>query len=147
MRCDMAWHGMQEVVSLVPWMQTLFDLADAGMTTFDVASAFWPYGNLNSVFAAKPDASPFDGVERVLGTFKRRYERERGPKKIQVLAKLVPNIFADGFGPAAVEAAVEKSRVNIYGAESTEPLDLVQLVWWDLQVSEARVCVVGGGGH
>lgn len=53
-------------------MQTLFDLADAGMTTFSVSGAFWPYCNLNKVFAAKADASPFEGVERVLGTFKRR---------------------------------------------------------------------------
>lgn len=51
-----------------------------------------------------------------------------------MLVKLAPNIFADGFGPAALESAVERSRVNIYGAESTEPLDLLELVWWDLQV-------------
>lgn len=64
--------ALQEVVSLVPWMQTLFDLADAGMTTFDVSGSFWPYCKLNSLFAAKADANPFDGVEKVLGTFKRR---------------------------------------------------------------------------
>ncbi|GIL49677.1 hypothetical protein Vafri_5995 [Volvox africanus] len=138
-------------LSLVPWMQALTDLADAGLTTFEVSGAGWPYCSLRSLFGELPSAAPpagfLDGVERVLGTFKRRYEKERGPNRIQLLLKLMPNVFADAWasgGPAgaaaAVEAFVERARSNVFGpdggtdAEGTLlPLDLVQLVWWDFQ--------------
>ncbi|GFR49624.1 hypothetical protein Agub_g11696 [Astrephomene gubernaculifera] len=141
-------------LSLVPWVQALTDLADAGMTTFEVSGAGWPYCPLRQLFGELPSAAPpagfFDGAERVLGTFKRRYERERGPDRVQLLLKLAPNVFTDAWatgGPtgaaAAVEAYVERARSNVYGAEGLTtpeglplPLDLVQLVWWDFQASD-----------
>lgn len=42
----------------------------------------------------------------------------------------------DGFsGQAFVDATVDKVRQAVFGAEGTEPLDLVQLYWWDVKVS------------
>ncbi|EFJ45335.1 radial spoke protein 5 [Volvox carteri f. nagariensis] len=141
-------------LSLVSWMQALTDLADGGLTTFEVSGAGWPYCSLRSLFGELPSAAPpagfFDGVERVLGTFKRRYEKERGPNRIQLLLKLAPNVFADAWAAggaagaaAAVEAFVERARSNVFGAEggtdaegAVLPLDLVQLVWWDFKNSD-----------
>lgn len=68
----------------------------------------------------------------------RRYERERGKDRIQILTRLVPNIFHEGYSPAVVETLVDRMRANVYTAEAPEPLDLLQLVWWDLQVSGSR---------
>lgn len=33
-----------------------------------------------------------------------------------------------------VPAVVERMRASVFGFDSTEPLDLVQLHWWDVQV-------------
>ncbi len=49
----------------------------------------------------------------------------------------------DGYSAQGyIENVVEKIRQSVYGAESTEPLDLVQLYWWDLKVSSLaqQVC-------
>ncbi len=51
-----------------------------------------------------------------------------------MLARVVPNVFQDGYSPASVEAIVDKIRASIYTPEVAEPLDLVQLLWWDLKV-------------
>lgn len=64
-----------------------------------------------------------------------RYERERGTNRIQILTRLVPNIFHEGYTPAVVETLVDRMRANVYTLEAPEPLDLLQLIWWDLQVS------------
>lgn len=78
-------------------------------------------------------------------TLSSRYERERGPGKISVLAKLVPNQFSDGYvAPGYVEGAVERVRVGVYGAEAPDPLDLVQLAWWDVQVRWLPLRAVAG---
>ena len=60
-----------------------------------------------------------------------RYEKERGPGKIQVLARLVPNIFQDGYDPATqVEPLVDRIIANVVGTpETPEPLDFLQLCW------------------
>ncbi|KAG2484363.1 hypothetical protein HYH03_016782 [Edaphochlamys debaryana] len=142
-------------LALVPWMQALTDLADGGMTTFEVSGAGWPYCSLRQLFGEVPSAAPpagfFDGAERVLGTFKRRYEKERGPNKVQLLLKMAPNVFADAWATggaagaqAAVEAFVERARNNVFGPDGgsdpetgvPEPLDLVQLVWWDFKTAD-----------
>jgi hypothetical protein len=66
----------------------------------------------------------------------RRYEAERGAGKVQILTRFVPNVFHADYQPdAAVAAAVERSRSNILGADSSEPLDLVQVFWYDFEVS------------
>eukprot|EP00877_Chromochloris_zofingiensis_P015228 jgi/Chrzof1/995/Cz01g36060.t1 len=122
-------------LALVNWMQALFGLADAGCTTFDVHGRFWPYGSLSDMFGRNACSTAFQGAEQILGIFKRRYESERGPDKIQVLAKLGPNCFADGFGAdAMVESAVERIRVNVLGQEGLQgALDLLQLHWFEFQ--------------
>lgn len=77
-RCSFAHILLQDPLSLVPWMQTLFALADAGMTTFDVSGRFFPYTNLRALFNSDNSSSMFDGCESVLGTFKRRCVVEVG---------------------------------------------------------------------
>ncbi len=78
----------------------------------------------------------------------RRYERERGPGKLAVLLKLAPNVFGDSWSGSAeavqgvVDAFLERARANVLGPDSTDPLDLVQVVWWDFKV---RPC--GGIPH
>ncbi|PNW76202.1 hypothetical protein CHLRE_12g544000v5 [Chlamydomonas reinhardtii] len=141
-------------LSLTGWMQALTDLADGGMTTFEVSGQGWPYCSLRQLFGEMPSAAPpagfFDGVERVLGTFKRRYEKERGPGSVQLMLKLAPNVFSDAWSTggapaavAAVEAYVERARANVFGPDGgvtpegvPEPLDLVQLVWWDFAAAD-----------
>ncbi|MEW5297573.1 MAG: hypothetical protein WDW36_000775 [Sanguina aurantia] len=130
---DLKASFLEDPLALLPWMQTLFDLADAGLTTFDVSGAFWPYTQLRSLFSTDNTASYYEGAEKILGLFKRRYERERGKDRIQILTRLVPNIFHEGYSPAVVETLVDRMRANVYTAEAPEPLDLLQLVWWDLQ--------------
>jgi len=53
-------------------MQTLFALADAGMTTFDVSGRFFPFTNLRALFSSDNSSSFYEGTESVLGIFKRR---------------------------------------------------------------------------
>jgi hypothetical protein len=67
----------EDPLSLVPWMNVLFDLADAGMTTFDLSAPFFPHTNLTALFGGGPTSGPagasaYQGIEQVLGTFKRR---------------------------------------------------------------------------
>lgn len=52
---------------------------------------------------------------------------ERGPGKVQLLARLLPNIFQDGYKPAVIEPLVDKIRANLYGAEAADPLDFLQV--------------------
>lgn len=63
-----------------------------------------------------------------------RYELERGPGKVQVVATLAPNIFHAGFSPAVVMAELERARANILGPEAPEGLGLVLLNWLDYEV-------------
>lgn len=123
----------EDPLSLVPWMQSLFQLADAGLTTFQVDGNNFPYTRLQKLFGNDNTTSLNEGPEKILGLFKKRYERERGPGKIQLLCKLAPNIYQDGYSPAVIEPLVDKIRESLYGAEPTEPLDFVQLFWWDFK--------------
>jgi len=118
--------------SLTPWMCTLFDLVDAGLTTFEVGGAFFPHTSLTALFGSDNTTGLYDDAERVLGAFKRRCDRERGEGAVQLLARIVPNIFQDGYKPELLEPLVDKMRVNLYGEESAAPLDFLQLFWWDL---------------
>ncbi|KAG2433807.1 hypothetical protein HXX76_008165 [Chlamydomonas incerta] len=151
---EMKQSFYDDPLSLTGWMQALTDLADGGMTTFEVSGQGWPYCSLRQLFGEVPSSAPpagfFDGVERVLGTFKRRYEKERGPGRIQLLLKLAPNLFSDAWATggaaaavAAVEAYVERARANVFGPDGgvtaegvPEPLDLVQLAWWDFEAAD-----------
>ncbi len=62
----------EDPLSLVGWMNVLFALADAGLTTFDVSGAFFPHTNLRALFSGDNQSSFYQGSESVLGTFKRR---------------------------------------------------------------------------
>lgn len=107
------------------------------------------------LFIRENSGSLYDGVEKVLGAFKRRYERERGADKISVTCKFTPNIFADGYSPANLETIVDKIRLNLFGEEALQPeegappsLDLLQLLWMDHahNVREGLRKNSGGGG-
>lgn len=125
-----------DALALTPWMQTLFDLADAGLTTFDVSGNFWPHSNIRELFSGNNSRSYYEGVEQLLGTFKKRYEKERGPNTVQLLTKLVPNIFHDEYSPEVADRIIEKMRSNLFGSDSAEALDLVQLYWFDFKIHD-----------
>lgn len=134
---------LEDPLALVPWMKTLFELADAGCTTFDVDSLMYPYTPMQRLFTRPNTGSMYDGCEKLLGAFKRRYEKERGPNQVLVITRLAPNVFADGWSPDKIESMVDKMRLNIFGEEALNPedeevippaLDLVQLVWPDTRV-------------
>jgi hypothetical protein len=60
-------------LALVPWMQALFGLADAGMTAFDTGSFAGSNGTgLEAAFGGTSCAGTLAAAEKVLGTFKRR---------------------------------------------------------------------------
>ena len=115
----------------------MFDLVDAGLTTFEVGGPFYPHTALGGLFGADNTSSFYEASEQVLGAFKKRCDDERGPGKVQLLARLLPNIFQDGYTPAIIEPLVDKIRANLFGAESAEPLDFLQLYWWDPKERDA----------
>lgn len=120
---------LTDALCLVPWMNTLFALADAGMTSFDVSGPTFPHCPLHKLFGEADSLDMYAGVERMLATFKRRYEFERGADKIQIFTKLVPNIFTDKFEPKLVVDAIDRSLSRMQFTQ----LDLVQLFWWDFK--------------
>ena len=124
----------QDPLSLVPWMQTLFDLVDAGLTTFEVGGPFFPHTGLKALFSSSNAISSYESAEKVLGIFKKRCDKERGLNKVQVMARIVPNIFEDEYSPSKIEPLIDSIRINVYGAEAPEPLDFVQVYWWDPKV-------------
>eukprot|EP00951_Prasinocladus_malaysianus_P013799 scaffold104834_cov41-Prasinocladus_malaysianus.AAC.1 len=116
-------------LALVGWMNTLFALADAGITSFDVSGPAFPHCPLHQLFGEANSLDMYSGVEKMLATFKRRYELERGPNKIQIFTKLIPNIFTDVFSPKLVTDAVDRCLARM----ELQQLDLVQILWWDFQ--------------
>mmetsp|Transcript_36018 Transcript_36018/g.101993 ORF Transcript_36018/g.101993 Transcript_36018/m.101993 type:complete len:511 (-) Transcript_36018:159-1691(-) len=118
-----------DALSLVPWMNTLFALADAGLTSFDVSGPSFPHYPLHKLFGESNSLDMFAGVEKMLATFKRRYEAERGPDKVQIFTKLIPNIFTDTFTPSLVTEAVDRQLARM----ELQQLDLVQIMWWDFK--------------
>jgi hypothetical protein len=62
----------QDPLALVPWMQAFFALADAGLTTFDISGPFYPHTDLRTLFRGADTAWLYEGVEKLLGVFKRR---------------------------------------------------------------------------
>lgn len=125
----------QDPLSLTSWMQALFTLADAGMTTFDVGELSYPYNGIHQLTAPGMASSAFAATEKLLGAFKQRYERERRDAAgIRIAVQLAPNIFNDSYSPELLEAEVDRMRANVYGAEAgSRSLDLVQLHWWDFR--------------
>ncbi|GMH36134.1 hypothetical protein BSKO_04002 [Bryopsis sp. KO-2023] len=115
--------------SLVSWMKTFFDLADAGLSSWDVGGAFWPHCPLSSLFGGLDAGSLHEGIEKLLGAFKKRYELERGANKIQIFTKFVPNVFREDYVVEHVEQAIDKMRENL----QVEIVDMVQVYWWDFE--------------
>jgi len=121
-----------EPTALVPWMQALFALVDGGVSTLDVTPVAYPHAALRPLMTADNVNSIYDGAEKVLGKFLARYKLERGAGKVQVLVRLLPNIFADSYSPGeTLEPLVDKIRANVFGADAPDALDLVQLAWLD----------------
>lgn len=128
---EMKQQLLEDPLSLTPWMQTLFDLLDAGLSNFEVGGPFFPYTSLQALFGADNTASVYEDSEKVLAAFKRRCDAERGPGKVQIFTRIVPNIFSPSYSPAVIEPLIDRVRATLFGAESAEPLDFVQLYWWD----------------
>lgn len=57
-----------EPLSLVPWMQTMFALVDAGVTTIDVSPAAFPHTPLRPVFTSDNQSSVY-GSEFACGAY------------------------------------------------------------------------------
>ena len=70
--------------------------------------------------------------------FLARYELERGSGQAQLLCRLMPNCWADGFNPEqVVEASVAAIRDAALGPEAAaagKPLDVLMLHWLDYEV-------------
>ena len=63
---------LQDPTSFVGWMNILFTLADAGMTSFDVSAQGWPHCEMKKLFSALDARGLLGGTEKLLGTFKKR---------------------------------------------------------------------------
>lgn len=128
-------------------MQALFALADQGLTALEAAgcSCWSHHHNLAALLGNGATPTVYTPGEQLLGSFKRRFELERGPAGaagLRILTRLMLNCFAPSFSAdAAVEAAVDRSEAVLLGAEALAAaggegaaLDLVQLSWLDFEV-------------
>lgn len=96
-------------------LEILFALADSGVTTFDCADIY-------------------EGVEELLGAFKKSYARKRGQeaaRKLRFNTKLVPDLdrlpsITRDYVSQIIDRSIQRLRV--------EMLDLVQLHWWDFDI-------------
>jgi hypothetical protein len=50
----------------------MFNLMDAGLTTFEVGGPFFPHTTLSNLFGSNNTTSFYESSEKVLGVFKRR---------------------------------------------------------------------------
>lgn len=90
-------------------VESMFEYADAGFTTFDLADHYGP-------------------AEDLVGEFRRRLEKRRGRDalaSVQAFTKWVP--MPSAMTRAVVESNIDRSlrRMNV------EALDLLQFHWWD----------------
>ena len=102
-----------------PWdldqvLETLVEVADLGVTTFDCADIY-------------------DGVEELYGRFLRRWRTTSSSHRpIRIHTKFVPDLQAlPTLTKADVERVVDRSLRRL----GVERLDLVQFYWWDPDVS------------
>eukprot|EP00892_Ulva_mutabilis_P009012 jgi/Ulvmu1/6483/UM003_0114.1 len=121
--------------ALTPWMNTLFDTADLGVTTFSACGSFWPRADLTTVFSASHGAERTTGAERVLATFRKRYILERGAAAApRLIFRIAPNVMRAAVTAEVVsEAVVRVAEAAGVGpeAEAPEPLDAVEVCWWE----------------
>ncbi|MEM7350934.1 MAG: aldo/keto reductase [Acidobacteriota bacterium] len=96
-------------------IEALFELQEAGFTTFDCADIY-------------------TGVEALYGSFLRRYRESSGDRElrgVQIHTKCVPDLEAlPHLTRQDVEAIIDRSLRRL----GVERLDLVQFHWWDYQV-------------
>jgi hypothetical protein len=78
-------------LALTPWMNTLFDTADMGLTTLVVGPGTWPASDAASLFSKKDGAEATEGTEKMLAVFRKRYVLERGPDILSVWSDCSPN--------------------------------------------------------
>lgn len=64
--------------ALTPWMNSLFDTADLGVTTFLASGSFWPRAPFSDVLSTAHGAAHTAGPEKLLSAFRKRYVLERG---------------------------------------------------------------------
>jgi aryl-alcohol dehydrogenase-like predicted oxidoreductase len=99
-------HGAIDPAAAI---RSMFDLIDAGFTTFDLADHYGP-------------------AEDFIGEFRRQLVAQRGPDSLtnlQAFTKWVPR--PGRMTRAIVEQAIDRSRRRM-GVDS---LDLLQFHWWD----------------
>lgn len=90
-------------------VESMFELVDAGFTTFDLADHYGP-------------------AEDFIGEFRRRMEQRRGREalaRVQAFTKWVP--MPSAMTRAAVTAAIDRSLRRM----KVDALDLLQFHWWD----------------
>lgn len=93
-------------------LETLVEVADLGVTTFDCADIY-------------------DGVEELYGRFLNRWRTTSAPRPIRIHTKFVPDLQAlPTLTKADVERVVDRSLRRL----GVERLDLVQFYWWDPEV-------------
>lgn len=100
-----------------PWdldrvLETLVEVADLGVTTFDCADIY-------------------EGVEELYGRFLKRWKTTSAARPIRIHTKFVPDLDSLGtLEKADVERVVDRSLRRL----GVECLDLVQFYWWDPDV-------------
>jgi aryl-alcohol dehydrogenase-like predicted oxidoreductase len=93
-------------------LETLVEVADLGVTTFDCADIY-------------------DGVEELYGRFLKRWATTSATRPIRIHTKFVPDLHAlPTLTKADVERVVDRSLRRL----GVERLDLVQFYWWDPEV-------------
>ena len=93
-------------------LETLIEVADLGVTTFDCADIY-------------------DGVEELYGRFLKRWRTTSASRPIRIHTKFVPDLQAL---PTLTKADVERVVHRSLRRLGVERLDLVQFYWWDPSV-------------
>ena len=93
-------------------LETLVEVADLGVTTFDCADIY-------------------EGVEELYGRFLARWKTTSASRPVQIHTKFVPDLQAlPTLSKGDVERIVDRSLRRL----GVERLDLVQFYWWDPEV-------------
>lgn len=121
--------------ALTPWMNTLFDTADLGVTTFSACGSFWPRADLTAVFSRSHGAEHTAGGEKVLAAFRKRFMLERGAAAApQLIFRIALNVLRAAVTEEVVAEAVarlmETAGIDPEG-EAPEALDAVEVCWWE----------------
>lgn len=121
--------------ALTAWMNSLFDTADLGVTTFVASGSFWPRAPLPTVFSTTHGAEHTASLEKLLASFRRRFVAERGAAAApQLIYRIAPNALRTSVTDETVAEAVARLQ-EAAGidpeAEVPEALDAVEVCWWE----------------